>query len=117
MSSLVQKLSQGDHKIEVSIRPDRTPKALLECIQKGYVHLKFPETQGGTDLYVPLDLEDTKLTEANFEAGTGFVELVGELTLDYQPVRCEAVIDLSTMNGHGRLQSANSGNGSQEVSY
>src|SRR5947209_8624779 len=104
MSELVRKLSQGEHRIEVSIRPDRTPKALLGCIQKGYVHLKFPETQGGTDLYVPLDMVETRLNDANFEMGTGSIELVGKLTLDYRDVKCRAVIDLATMNGYGNLQ-------------
>lgn len=104
MSELVRKLSQGDQTLEVSIRPDRTPKALLGCIQKGYVHLRFPETQGGTDLYVPLDMTETKLSDANFETGTGSIELIGKLTLDYEDVKCTAVIDLATMNGYGRLQ-------------
>jgi hypothetical protein len=104
MSELVRKLSQGDQKIEVSIRPDRTPKALLGCIRKGYVHLKFPETQGGTDLYIPLDIAETRLNDANFETGTGSIELIGKLALDYEDVKCRAVIDLATMNGYGRLE-------------
>ena len=103
MSELVRKLSQGEQKIEVTIRPDRTPKALLECIQKGYVHLKFP-SRGGTDLYVPLDRAETKLDGGDFEMGTGSIELIGRLTLDYQEVRSRAVIDLATMTGHGNLE-------------
>ncbi|MBV8829890.1 MAG: hypothetical protein JO108_11755 [Acidobacteriaceae bacterium] len=104
MSELVRKLSERDQKIEVSIRPDRTPKALLECIQKGYVHLRFPETQGATDLYVPVDMADTTFNDADFETGTGSIELAGKLTLDYEDVNCRAVIDLATMNGYGRLE-------------
>jgi hypothetical protein len=104
LSELVRKLSQGDQKVEVSIRPDRTSKALLGCIQKGYVHLRFPETQGGTDLYVPLDMAETILNDANFETGTGSIELIGKLTLDYEEMKCRAVIDLRTMNGYGRLE-------------
>jgi hypothetical protein len=104
MSELVPKLLQDDQKIEVSIRPDRTPEALLRCIQKGYVHLKFPDTQGGTDLYLPLDMSETTLNDADFEMGTGLVLLVGRLTLDYQQVKCRATIDLATMKGYGKLQ-------------
>ena len=104
MSELVRRLSQGEQNIEVSIRPDRTAQALLRCIQKGYVHLKFPDTQGGTDLYVPLDMSETTLNDADFEGGTGSVLLVGRLTLDYQDVKCRAVINLATMNGYGKLQ-------------
>jgi hypothetical protein len=104
MSELVRKLSEGEQNIEVSIRPDRTPEALLRCIQKGYVHLKFPDTQGGTDLYVPLDMSETTLTDADFEMGTGQILLVGRLNLDDQDVKCRAVIDLATMRGYGKLQ-------------
>jgi len=104
MTELVRKLLQGEQKIEVSIRPDRTPEALLRCIQKGYVHLKFPDTQGGTDVYVPLDMSETTLKDANFEVGSGLVLLVGRLTLDYQDVKCRAVIDLATMKGYGKLE-------------
>jgi hypothetical protein len=104
MSDLVKKLSQGEHTVEVSLRPEATPKALQESIAKGYVHLKFPNTQGGTDLYVPLleKLTDTK--GSDFGNGLGTIKLVGQLTLDYVPVRCVATIDLQTMAGVGHLE-------------
>jgi hypothetical protein len=104
MSELVQRLSQGDHPLEVSIRPDRTPAALKSCIDKGYVHLKFTQTRGGTDLYVPLDLPATDLSDADFEAGKGTIKLVGQLSLDYVAVRFHARVDLSTMAGCGHLE-------------
>jgi hypothetical protein len=104
MSELVQKLSQGEHPVEISIRPDRTPDALKACIDKGYVHIKFTQTMGGTDLYVPLDLQSSDLSRGDFERGAGTIRLCGPLTLDYVPVRCHAEIDLSTMAGHGRLE-------------
>jgi hypothetical protein len=104
MSELVQKLSRGEHPVEVSIRPDRTPEALKSCIDKGYVHLKFTATRGGTDLYVPIVAEETDLTAANFANGEGDLKLVGKLTLDFIPVKCHARIDLKTMAGTGRLE-------------
>ena len=104
MSELVQNLSQGEHPVEISIRPDRTPGALKNCIDKGYVHLKFTQTKGGTDLYIPLDLSSSDLSRGDFERGAGTIRLSGELTLDYVPVRCHAEIDLSTMAGQGRLE-------------
>jgi hypothetical protein len=104
MSELVQKLSQGEHPVEVSIRPDRTPGALKSCLDKGYVHLKFTATRGGTDLYVPILSEETDLTGANFDNGEGNLKLVGKLTLDYVPVKCHARIDLKSMAGTGHLE-------------
>jgi len=104
MSVLVQKLSSGDHRVEISLRPNRTAKDLQACIEKGYVHIKFTDTQGGTDLYVPLRADRTDLAGADFERGTGRVRLVGSLKLDYVPVLCVAEIDLETMSGRGHLE-------------
>jgi len=104
MSELVQKLSQGDHPVEISIRPDRTASALKRCIDKGYTHIKFTGTRGGTDLYVPLVAGESDLSAADFDKETGTVKLVGKLTLDYVPVRCLAEIDLQTMAGTGHLE-------------
>ena len=104
MSELVQKLSQGQHKLEVSLRPHSTPAALRDSIGKGYVHLRFTETRGGTDLYVPLLSDQSDVASGDFDHGRGTVKLVGRLTLDYVPVRCIASIDLQTMKGTGHLE-------------
>ena len=50
MDELVARLSAGDHPVEASLRPEKTIKALKECIDRGYVHIKFTETEGGTEL-------------------------------------------------------------------
>lgn len=104
MSELVEKLSSADHKVEVSIRPESTPKALAACIEKGYVHLRFPETRGGTDLYVPVDRDQCDLSKANFIDGQGQLRIVGRFSLDFVAVRCIANIDLASMDGVGRLE-------------
>jgi len=69
----------------------------------GYVHIKFTQTKGGTELGVRLDQETLDLGQADFENQTGKVHLEGELTLDYVKVRCIADLDLQTLNGKGRL--------------
>src|SRR5262245_18281528 len=38
---LVDRLSDGDHKVIFNCRPERTAKALKERIDMGYVHVKF----------------------------------------------------------------------------
>jgi len=101
--SLVEKLCEGDHRVEASLRPEQTAKALQERIDMGYVHIKFTETRGGTELGVRLDRETLDLSQADFENQTGAVHLEGGLTLDYVKVRCVADIDLKTMAGKGRL--------------
>ena len=50
--SLVEKLCEGAHPIEASLRPEKTVKALKERIDMGYVHIKFTETKGGAELGV-----------------------------------------------------------------
>ncbi len=102
MSILVQKLSQGEHPAEVSLQPERTLQALKQRIDRGYIHVKFTETQGGTELGIRLDRSASQL-DADFEKGSGELRLVGDLTLDYVKVRCTVRIDLATFSGKGHL--------------
>lgn len=103
MSELVQRLSVGDHPVEVSLRPERTPKALRECLDRGYVHIKFTGTRGGTELGMPFDATASDVSQADFENGSGHLTIVGALRLDFVDVRCIAQIDLPSMTGTGHL--------------
>jgi len=104
MNELVHRLSEGEHPVEASLRPEKTATALKESIDRGYVHIKFTDTRGGTDLGVRLDREASNFNEADFEHQTGKVQLVGNLTLNYVKVRCIADIDLATLEGKGYLE-------------
>jgi uncharacterized protein YbdZ (MbtH family) len=101
--SLVDRLSEGDHPVEVSLRPEKRVKLFKEAIDRGYVHIKFTDTQGGTELGVRLDREATDLGNSDFEGQNGSVRLVGGLTLNYVKVRLIAEIDLKTLTGKGHL--------------
>ena len=102
MSELVQKLSQEQHPVELTSRPMRDIKALKQCIDRGFVHVKFTNTKGGTELGIRIDKDSSNLN-ADFEKGTGKIRLVGGLTLDYQKVQCIADIDLASFAGTGYL--------------
>lgn len=104
MDELVQRLSTGDHPVEMGLRPQRTVQALQEAINRGYVHVKFTGTRGGTELGFRLDTNASDLSAADFSAQTGNIHLTGDLTLNYERVRCIADIDLATLAGTGRLQ-------------
>jgi hypothetical protein len=104
MDDLVARLSSGMQPAEIVLRPDRTARALEACIQRGYVHVKFPETRGGTELGVRLDRDQSRLESADYETPSGAITLVGTLTLNYVPVRCIAEIDVATLAGRGRLE-------------
>jgi uncharacterized protein YbdZ (MbtH family) len=101
--TLVEKLCEGDHPVIASLRPEKTVKAFKDRIEMGYVHIKFTETKGGTELGVRLDQNTLDLSHADFENNAGSAHLEGELTLDYVKVRCIADIDLKTLAGKGRL--------------
>ncbi len=103
MSELVQKLAAGDHPVIFRAIGDNAVEELKECIDRDYVHVKFTETRGGTELGFKLDPEHTDLGRADFEAGKGRARLAGNLTLDYVKVRCEAEVDLESMAGTGHL--------------
>ena len=100
---LTKRLSEGEHPVEASLRPEKNAKALKERIDLGYVHIKFTGTRGGTELGVRLDNEAVDTSQADFENGSGTVHLEGGLTLNYEPVRCIADIDLQTLTGKGYL--------------
>jgi len=103
MDDLVERLSQGEHPIEVG-----GTKPTLENLKErvgdmGYVFIKFTGTRGGTDLGVRVDKQATDLSKADFERCSGVAHIEGTLTLNYVKVRCVADIDLATLTGNGHL--------------
>ena len=102
-TSLVDCLCEGDHAVEVGLRPERTVKLFKEAIDRDYVHIKFTETKGGTELGFRLDRGTSDFSAADFESGQGTVHVEGNLTLDCVKVKSVADIDLSTLKGTGHL--------------
>lgn len=109
--SLVDRLCEGDHPVEAGLRPEKTVRLFKEAIDRDYVHVKFTDTQGGTELGVRLDRNACNFREADFETGVGAVHIEGGLTLDYVKVRCIADIELHTLTGTGRLVKVEAGSG------
>jgi uncharacterized protein YbdZ (MbtH family) len=101
--TLVERLSTGTHPVEISLRPDKELSRFKQCVDRGYVHVKFTGTRGGTELGIRLINEESELGHADFTAGKGSVKLVGMLTLDFVKVRCYATIDLPELRGQGHL--------------
>jgi uncharacterized protein YbdZ (MbtH family) len=102
--SLVDRLCEGDHPVEASLRPEKTVKLFKDAIDRNYVHIRFTKTRGGTELGVRLDREACDFGQADFDQGSGTVHVVGNLTLDYVKVKCIADIDLNTLAGKGHLE-------------
>ena len=101
---LVERLSRGEQPVEVTLHPEKDLQALKESLERGYVHIKFTGTRGGTELGVKLDAGSGGLDEIDPESPAGTLHLEGGLTLNYKKVRCIADIDLKTFEGRGRLE-------------
>ena len=101
---LIKRLSEGNHPIEAGLRAEKSSRKLKECIDRGYVHIKFTDTRGGTELGIRFDPATIDVSHADFENQSGSVRLVGTLTLNYVDVRCVAEIDLQTLAGQGHLE-------------
>jgi hypothetical protein len=102
MDELVQQLSIAAQPVTASRVNSATE--LKRSIDRGYVLIKFINTQGGTELGIPLDDTVTDLSTADFEQGTGTVHLAGNLVLNYTKVRCIADVDVATLIGEGHLE-------------
>lgn len=100
---LVTRLSRGDHPVELTVRPAGDMTAVRASIERGQVFLRFTDTEGGTELGVQLDPSRCDFSAADYDGRSGEVRLVGDLTLDFEPVRCEARVELSTLTGRGFL--------------
>src|ERR1700677_1176267 len=101
--SLVDRLSEGEHEVEISLRPDTTAKLFKEAVDRGYVHIKFTQTKGGTELGINLDEKASDFSGADFENGKGVAHLEGDITLNGVKVKCVADIELGIFSGKGGL--------------
>jgi uncharacterized protein YbdZ (MbtH family) len=99
---LIGRLSNGKYAVAASRY--KTASELGECIDRGFVLVKFTGTRGGTELGFRVNADHTDTTGANFKDGVGAVRLVGALTLDDVKVRCVAQIDLQSLAGEGYLE-------------
>jgi hypothetical protein len=104
MNELTERLATGDHPVTLG-GPSPSCDELKQRIEEiGWVHIKFTDTRGGTDLGIRLDQEKTDLSEADFENGKGTIHVEGTLTLNNDPVRLIADLDLATLDGTGHLE-------------
>ena len=103
METLVERLSNGEHRVEIVARPETTLPAFRDCVERGYVHVLFPDTRGGTELGFDVDRATSDLAALTAGASTGTVTIAGALSLDFVDVRCIAAIDLATLKGTGHL--------------
>jgi hypothetical protein len=103
INELVQRLSEGKHEVVIGHR-DEAYEEIKQRIEDGYIHIKFTQTRGGTELGINVDLNNTNLKGLDFNKGEGLLHIEGTTNLNYNAVRCIADIDLATRKGEGCLQ-------------
>ncbi len=100
---LPHRLAKGKHPVIIKAGRDDTLDEFREAVERDYVHVKFTETRGGTELGFYLDKEHSRLDDGDLQKGTGEIRVAGNLNLDGVDVRVEADIDLATLKGSGNL--------------
>lgn len=103
MDELTQRLASGNHPVIVGALDPSVEDLKLRLEEIGRLSIKFTDTEGGTDLPISVDRGACDLDSADFDQSRGTVHIEGTLTLNEDPVRCIADIDLATLGGTGRL--------------
>ena len=103
ISELVQRLSEGKHEVVIGHR-DEPYEEIKERIEDGYIHIKFTQTRGGTELGINVDLNSTNVKDLDFTKGEGLLHIEGITNLNYKSVRLIADIDLASRKGEGYLE-------------
>lgn len=104
MSELPYKLAKGEHRVIVSAVRDNPLDDFKAAIERDYVHVKFTETKGGTELGFRLDKDHCDFSKGDLEKGEGQITVAGNLNLDGVDVRCVADIELARLEGKGHLE-------------
>lgn len=103
INELVKRLSEGKHEVIIGHR-DEPYDEIKQRIEDGYIHVKFTQTKGGTELGINVDLDKTNVGDVNFSKGEGSLHIEGTTNLNYNEVRCISDIDLKTRKGEGYLE-------------
>ena len=103
INELVERLSKDKHEVVIGHR-DEPYEEIKQRIEDGYIHIKFTQTKGGTELGINVDLNNTNVKELDFDKKKGLLHIEGTTNLNYNEVRCIADIDLATKKGEGYLK-------------
>lgn len=103
INELVKRLSEGKHEVVIGHR-DEPYEEIKECIENGYIHIKFTQTRGGTELGINVDLDSINVKDLDFTKGEGLLYIEGTTNLNYNAIRLIADIDLGSRKGEGYLQ-------------
>lgn len=103
LNELVKRLSEGKHEVVIGHR-NEPYNEIKERIEDGYIHIKFTQTRGSTELGINVDLKHTNIKDLDFTKGEGLLHIEGTTNLNYNAVRLIADIDLASKIGQGYLE-------------
>jgi hypothetical protein len=103
VNELVKRLSDGKHEVVIGHRGEPYAE-LKQRIEDGYIHVKFTQTKGGTELGINVDIDNTNINKLDFNNPSGILHIEGTTNLNYNKVRCIADIDLESRKGEGHLE-------------
>jgi hypothetical protein len=103
VKELVKNLSVGKHDVTICGRDESCNEIEERLTDIKYIHIMFPNTEGGTELGISVDTKSCDLTKVNFKEGKGQIHVEGTTNLNYHDVRCIADIDLESRKGKGYL--------------
>ena len=105
MTDLPQRLTK-EQRVVFEARRDDGLSELKAAVDRKFVHVKFTETRGGTELGVPVDV-GSDVSGADWAKKKGMIHLEGDLELDGVRVRCIADLDIASLQGTGCLRILN----------
>ena len=101
--TLVDRLCEGMHTVQIELRPEKTVQRFRESLNRDHVPVKFTGTNGGSEFGIKLDKAACDLSNVDLDNGWGTAHLEGRLSVDFVPVKCVIDIDLPSFEGSGRL--------------
>lgn len=101
---LVEFLAAEERPVALVLRGVSESERFKSIRERNFLQLRFPTTEGGTELTMEVDRTASELSALEREpTSDARIQLVGRLELDYRAVECRANIRLSTLEGTGRL--------------
>lgn len=101
--TLVDRLCEGVHTVQITLRPEPTMQRFKESLNRDHVPVKFTETNGGSEFGIKLDKAACDLSNLDLDNGWGTAHLEGRLSVDFVPVKIVIDIDFPSFEGSGRL--------------
>lgn len=101
--TLVEKLINTKHSVVIGYR-NESDVELAESLKDHYIHIKFSNTQGETELGISIDPNLSNIDEFLDHPNQGIFHIAGRTILDSEPILCTAQIDKKTRKGTADVQ-------------